>query len=273
MPNRFTATEKWHDKWFQPLRPEFKLAWLYLVDNCDAGGFIDLNAGLADFQIGYEVDWERFLHECGDRVTKLASGKLWVVRFAEFQQKTTVLNQKNNHHVSIVRCFQKHGVNPVGHGYSIENSPRSTKGLTSPKEAPSLGPCKGKGKGKGEVETGSAAVRDFVERWNATSGVAQVRNGELSATRQRALRNRLSTPGWYGDFMSALSKFPLRCFQKPGGFKPDADWILRPDTVSKVLEGKYDWSPDGNHGASSQSSSPMPEPPPIKRLADKETAA
>ena len=64
MTRRFTETEKWADPWFRALQPQHKLAWMYLVDNCDVAGFLDLDQLLANFQIGFEVDWERFIHEC-----------------------------------------------------------------------------------------------------------------------------------------------------------------------------------------------------------------
>lgn len=37
-----------------------------------------------------------------------------------------------------------------------------------------------------------------------------------------------------------MRKFPLRCFAD-GGWRPDLDWLLRPDSVLSILEGKYDW--------------------------------
>lgn len=85
MSKRFTETDKWRDKWFRALRPEHKLAWLYLLDNCDQAGVIDLDRELANFQIGIALDWEAFLEYCTDRVETIAKGKLWVVRFVEFQ--------------------------------------------------------------------------------------------------------------------------------------------------------------------------------------------
>lgn len=85
MGKRFTESDKWRDKWFRALRPEHKLAWLYLLDNCDAAGVIDLDSDLADFQIGIAPDWKLFLSQCDGRVERLKSGKLWVVRFIEYQ--------------------------------------------------------------------------------------------------------------------------------------------------------------------------------------------
>jgi hypothetical protein len=81
MGKRFTESDKWRDKWFRALRPEFKLAWLYLLDNCDAAGVIDLDQELADFQIGIALDWSQFLTHCDGRVEQLKSGKFWVCRF------------------------------------------------------------------------------------------------------------------------------------------------------------------------------------------------
>jgi hypothetical protein len=43
MPYRFTDTAKWEDKWFSGLKPVEKLLFLYLCDNCDPAGFIEIN--------------------------------------------------------------------------------------------------------------------------------------------------------------------------------------------------------------------------------------
>lgn len=85
MAKRFTDSDKWSDTWFRALSAEHKLAWLYLLDNCDTAGVIDLDKPLADFQIGTALDWDTFLANCSTRVTALKNGKLFVVRFVEFQ--------------------------------------------------------------------------------------------------------------------------------------------------------------------------------------------
>ena len=132
---RYTDTEKWRDKWFRALKPEFKLAWLYLVDNCDWAGVLDLDRELANFQIGFDVDWERFLDVCGDRVHCLNSGKIWLTKFVEFQQGTATLNPKNNAHKNIINLLRKHGINDFQIAQTQTNEPLA-RGSGGPLEAP-----------------------------------------------------------------------------------------------------------------------------------------
>lgn len=91
-----------------------------------------------------------------------------------------------------------------------------------------------------EPEPASAeleAMDAFVAAWNAASGCVHVRL-PLSQPRKRSLRARIRDPAW--DWHAALAKFPLNCLEYDG-WKPDFDFILKPDTVTKILEGKYDW--------------------------------
>jgi hypothetical protein len=38
------------------------------------------------------------------------------------------------------------------------------------------------------------------------------------------------------------TKFPLKVTRgSPNGWKPDVDWILKPDSLPAIVEGKYDW--------------------------------
>lgn len=43
MAYRFTNTDKWNDAWFSNLKPMEKLLFMYLCDNCDIAGFIEVN--------------------------------------------------------------------------------------------------------------------------------------------------------------------------------------------------------------------------------------
>lgn len=88
--------------------------------------------------------------------------------------------------------------------------------------------------------------REFLTRWNGLEGVIRVRpiKGELKLTSKRriAFRARLGGSEWWALAMESLGKFPLKCFNDPGGWRPTLDWFLRPDTVVSILEGKYDWT-------------------------------
>jgi len=48
---RLVATNRWKDSWFIDLHPYAKLLLSYLYDNCDDGGFIDLNYTLWSAQL------------------------------------------------------------------------------------------------------------------------------------------------------------------------------------------------------------------------------
>lgn len=82
---KLTDEKKWSDPWFRSLLPEFKLAWLYLIENVDLAGVIELDRELAEFQIRCHIDWEQFLAVSGDRVRKLAKGGLWIPKAVRFQ--------------------------------------------------------------------------------------------------------------------------------------------------------------------------------------------
>jgi hypothetical protein len=43
MAYRFTNSDKWNDVWFLDLKPMSKMLFIYLCDNCDIAGFIEVN--------------------------------------------------------------------------------------------------------------------------------------------------------------------------------------------------------------------------------------
>lgn len=110
MGKRFTESDKWMDPWFRALRAEFKLAWLYLLDNCDNAGVIDIDRKLAEFQIGNALDWDEFETNCSDRIEKLPNGKWWVVRFIEFQYGA--LSRDCRPHNPIFLSLARNGIDP-----------------------------------------------------------------------------------------------------------------------------------------------------------------
>lgn len=116
MAKRFTDTEKWKDKWFRRLPAEHKLAYLYLLDQCDQAGVIELDEELADFQIGTAIDWAGFFSECGDRVVKLDDQKAFVVKFIDYQYGE--LSENCRAHNPVFASIKKNKLERVFKGYS-----------------------------------------------------------------------------------------------------------------------------------------------------------
>lgn len=52
MPYRYTNTDKWNDAWYLNLKPNEKLLFNYLCDNCDIAGFAEINLRMWASQIG-----------------------------------------------------------------------------------------------------------------------------------------------------------------------------------------------------------------------------
>jgi len=96
---------------------------------------------------------------------------------------------------------------------------------------------------KGEsasAESLSADQREFTEAWS-TSGLTRCR--KLTDKRRKALRTRLADPDWKASWREALDRAAQSSFcrgQNDRGWKADIEWFLQPDSVVKLLEGKYD---------------------------------
>lgn len=121
MPKRFTATEKWSDKWYRSLAPLNKLAWCYLTDSCDVAGVIELDREHADFCIGGAVSWDAFLALCEGRAEVLSNGRIWLTKFCEFQYGT--LSPASKPHQAVIKLLRKNGLlERVPHG--VHSTPK-----------------------------------------------------------------------------------------------------------------------------------------------------
>lgn len=131
---RFTETDKWRDSWFRKLKPMSKLAFFYVVDNCDAAGVWDPDFDLADFTIGEKVDWLSVSTELGERLVMLPCGKWHLTRFVEFQYGELV--EECRPHAKVLQLLKGHGI-PYGKGIrrvSIPNRNGEDKDNTGKEE-------------------------------------------------------------------------------------------------------------------------------------------
>jgi hypothetical protein len=65
----------------------------------------------------------------------------------------------------------------------------------------------------------------------------------LSGTRRRTLESRLKEPFFkanWKDAMLRVRKSSFCCGENDRKWRADFDWFVRPDTVAKIMEGKYD---------------------------------
>jgi len=89
------------------------------------------------------------------------------------------------------------------------------------------------------------SMQAVLDAWNATEGTLKART--LGDTRRGHLRVRLADPSWL--WRDALAKFPLpMCASDPTGWQPDFEWFIKPDSVTRILEGKYDFTKGNRNG-------------------------
>jgi len=83
-------------------------------------------------------------------------------------------------------------------------------------------------------------IDQIVRAWN-DSGQPKCR--QVTVPRRRALLARLKEPEWVDEWNEALERLKASSFcrgENDRRWKADFDWFIKPDTVTKLLEGKYD---------------------------------
>jgi hypothetical protein len=111
MSKRLTDVTKWtKNKWFRKLKPNHKLFWLYLLDNCDNVGVWEEDIELASILISYEYNKDEILKEFKDKVKVFRDGKKWWVKdFIVFQYgELKEEHLTNKPHQCYIRNLKKH---------------------------------------------------------------------------------------------------------------------------------------------------------------------
>lgn len=90
------------------------------------------------------------------------------------------------------------------------------------------------------VEDSLTAHQVVVTEWNS---VGPVRCSRLTPTRRKALAARLRDAWWRENWREGLARLPnarFACGENERKWKADFDWFLKPDSLTRLLEGKYD---------------------------------
>jgi hypothetical protein len=144
---RFTETTKWRDPWFRRLSPIAKLLWLYLTDNCDCAGLIDLDVEAAAFDIGAKIE-EKHLTELASRTQRTIDGKIFIPRFIPFQYGELSVNCPA--HKPVIKLVSERTLSMNGKGYQY---PNENLAVGLPKPTGKEKDKDRKGKGSEPVET------------------------------------------------------------------------------------------------------------------------
>lgn len=114
---RFTDTGKWDKAWFRKLSPVMKCAWSFLCDRCDHAGIWDIDEAALEFFIGQPLSIDEMAHAFGDRFSRIASDKIIIEGFIDFQYGE--LNPESRVHKSVIQKLQKQGLSK-GYPKSLE---------------------------------------------------------------------------------------------------------------------------------------------------------
>jgi hypothetical protein len=91
MSKRFTDTEKWKDDWFLSLSNDEKVAWFWLLDNCNHAGICKPSIGLLNFMCRTNYTEDQLIQIMDGRVVKF-DGMWFIPKFLKFQYGTLVSN-------------------------------------------------------------------------------------------------------------------------------------------------------------------------------------
>lgn len=85
MAKRMSETEKWKDPWFSNLENDWKLIWLYLLDDCTHAGIYQINIPLLNFHCRTSITLEDLLDKFHSRLIQLSDDKIFIHKFIIYQ--------------------------------------------------------------------------------------------------------------------------------------------------------------------------------------------
>ena len=98
---RFTDAEKWKDPFFENLSNNFKLIWLYILDDCDNAGLWSKSIKRLNFHCDTNVTEEELLQTLNTRIIQISESTWLIPKFLEFQYGTNWKESKGTAVVSV----------------------------------------------------------------------------------------------------------------------------------------------------------------------------
>jgi hypothetical protein len=107
---RFTDAEKWKDTFFEQLPKDYKLAWLYLLDDCDNAGVWNKSIKRLNFYCDTNFTEDEILEVFKKRLQPITSDKWFIKKFMEFQYGMNWLTSSNKAVISAKQKLESLGV-------------------------------------------------------------------------------------------------------------------------------------------------------------------
>lgn len=226
MAKRLIDTTIWtQNKWFRKLAPEYKLFWIYLFCNCDSVGIWEEDFELASFIIGHEYNREKVTEIFAEKIKWINKKKLWIVDFCDFQYgELKEENVTNRPHQSYIALLKKHR---LWIDYTMTIQSHKEKEQEQDKE-------------KKEEEKNGINYDLLIENYH-TLCPKMNKVEVISSMRKKHINARI---GEYGleKVISVLRMAGESNFlngKNDKAWKADFDWIMRPESFVKIMEGKY----------------------------------
>lgn len=115
MAKRFTDTDKWKKSFMKSLPVEYKLFWLYLLDDCNHAGIWHVELEVAQARLGIQLSPQKIRGFFKERIVEFDSGTKWFIPdFITFQYGS--LKAGNNTHNSVLQELNKYGLEGLPRG-------------------------------------------------------------------------------------------------------------------------------------------------------------
>lgn len=110
MAKRFTDSEKWKDPFFENLSKDFKLVWIYLLDDCDHAGIWKKSIKRLNFSLDTNFTETDLLKQFKDRIIVLNDDKWFIPKFVTFQYGNDFISSKQKAVLSAIKLLNDNGL-------------------------------------------------------------------------------------------------------------------------------------------------------------------
>lgn len=110
MARRMTETEKWKDPWFSNLTNDERIAWLYLLDDCDNAGVWQFNLRALNFNCNTNFTEEELLLIFSERFVKISSDRFFIPKFLYHQYGVNFLEKNSKPILSAIDKLKKYNL-------------------------------------------------------------------------------------------------------------------------------------------------------------------